>query len=277
MSEKIWFITGASRGFGRIWAEDALKRGDKVVATARKLADVAPLADAFGDAVLPLALDVTNRDQVAEVIAKAHAHFGRLDIVLNNAGYALIGAIEEASDAEVRAEFDTNVFGPLSVIQAALPLLRAQGSGHIIGVSSVQGVAAGPITGFYNASKWAFEALHDALSKEVAPFGIKVTLLEPNAYATDFSSQSSMKLATGIDAYAETRAQVFAGGASAKFGDPAATSASLFKVVDSEQPPLRFFLGSEGLPVARAAYADRLAVWEAWEDVSNAAQGQPTK
>lgn len=277
MSEKIWFITGASRGFGRIWAEDALKRGDKVVATARKLADVAPLADAFGDAVLPLALDVTNRDQVAEVIAKAHAHFGRLDIVLNNAGYALIGAIEEASDAEVRAEFDTNVFGPLSVIQAALPLLRAQGSGHIIGVSSVQGVAAGPITGFYNASKWAFEALHDALSKEVAPFGIKVTLLEPNAYATDFSSQSSMKLTTGIDAYAETRAQVFAGGASTKFGDPAATSASLFKVVDSEQPPLRFFLGSEGLPVARAAYADRLAVWEAWEDVSNAAQGQPTK
>lgn len=277
MSEKIWFITGASRGFGRIWAEDALKRGDKVVATARSLAAVTPLADAFGDAVLPLALDVTNRDQVAEVIAKAHAHFGRLDIVLNNAGYALIGAIEEASDAEVRAEFDTNVFGPLSVIQAALPLLRAQGSGHIIGVSSVQGVAAGPITGFYNASKWAFEALHEALSKEVAPFGIKVTLLEPNAYATDFSSQSSLKLTTGIDAYAETRAQVFAGGATTKFGDPAATSAPLFKVVDSEQPPLRLFLGSEGLPVARAAYAERLAVWEAWEEVSNAAQGEPRK
>lgn len=277
MSEKIWFITGASRGFGRIWAEDALKRGDKVVATARKLADVAPLADAFGDAVLPLALDVTNRDQVAEVVATAHAHFGRLDIVVNNAGYALIGAIEEASDAEVRAEFDTNVFGPLTVIQAALPLLRAQGSGHIIGVSSVQGVAAGAITGFYNASKWAFEALHEALSKEVTPFGIKVTLLEPNAYATDFSSQSSLKLTTGIDAYAETRAQVFAGGATTKFGDPAATSASLFKVVDSEQPPLRLFLGTEGLPVARAAYAERLAVWEAWEEVSNAAQGEPRK
>lgn len=277
MSEKVWFITGASRGFGRIWAEDALKRGDKVVATARSLAAVTPLADAFGDAVLPLALDVTNRDQVADVVAKAHAHFGRLDIVLNNAGYALIGAIEEASDTEVRAEFDTNVFGPLSVIQAALPLLRAQGSGHIIGVSSVQGVSAGAITGFYNASKWAFEALHEALSKEVAQFGIKVTLLEPNAYATDFSSQSSLKLTTGIDAYAETRAQVFAGGATTKFGDPAATSASLFKVVDSQQPPLRFFLGTEGLPVARAAYAERLAVWEAWEDVSNAAQGDLRK
>lgn len=277
MSEKVWFITGASRGFGRIWAEDALKRGDKVVATARSLAAIVPLADEFGDAVLPLALDVTNRDQVADVVAKAHAHFGRLDIVLNNAGYALIGAIEEGSEAEVRAEFDTNVFGPLTVIQAVLPLLRAQHSGHIIGVSSVAGVYAGPIIGFYHASKWAFEALHESLSKEVAQFGIKVTLLEPGPYATDFSSQSSLKLTTGIDAYAETRAQVFAGGASTKFGDPAATSASLFKVVDSAEPPLRIFLGTEGLPVARAAFAERLAVWEAWEDAANAAQGEPKK
>ncbi|MGK2912508.1 MAG: hypothetical protein ACSLE1_22335, partial [Sphingobium sp.] len=125
--------------------------------------------------------------------------------------------------------------------------------------------------------KWAFEALHESLSKEVAQFGIKVTLLEPGAYATDFASQSSLKLATGIDAYADTRAQVFAGGATAKFGDPAATSASLFKVVDSQQPPLRFFVGTEGLPVARAAYAERLAIWEAWEDVSNAAQGEVRK
>jgi NAD(P)-dependent dehydrogenase (short-subunit alcohol dehydrogenase family) len=277
MSDKVWFITGASRGFGRIWAEDALKRGDKVVATARSLADIAPLADEFGDNVLPSALDVTNRDQVAEVVAKAHAHFGRLDIVLNNAGYALVGAIEEASEADVRAEFDTNVFGPLAIIQAALPLLRAQRSGHIIGVSSVAGVYAGPIVGFYHASKWAFEALHESLSKEVAQFGIKVTLLEPGSYATNFASQSSLKIAMGLDAYAETRAQVFAAGANIEFGDPAATSASLFKVVDSEQPPLRLFLGTEGLPVARATYAERLAVWESWEDASNAAQGQPKK
>jgi len=277
MSEKVWFITGASRGFGRIWAEDALKRGDKVVATARSLADVAPLAAQFGDSVLPLALDVTNRGQVADVVAKAHAHFGRLDIVMNNAGYALIGAIEEANEADVRAEFDTNVFGPLAVIQTALPLLRAQGSGHIIGVSSLAGVYAGPITGFYHASKWAFEALHESLSKEVAQFGIKVTLLEPGAYATDFSSQSSLKIAKGLDAYAETRARVFAGGAEMGFGDPAATSASLFKIVDSAEPPLRFFVGTEGLPVARAAYAERLATWEAWEAASNAAQGESRK
>jgi len=271
---KIWFITGASRGFGRIWAEDALKRGDKVVATARSLTDVAPLADKFGDSVLPLALDVTHRDQIADVVSKAHAHFGRLDIVINNAGYALIGAIEEASEAEVRAEFDTNFYGPLSVIQVALPLLRAQGSGHIIGVSSVAGIYAGPMTGMYHASKWAFEALHESLSKEVKGFGIKVTLLEPGAYATNFASQTSMKLAKGLDLYSETRAQVFASGAEMVVGNPTATSASLFKIVDAEQPPLRFFVGSEGLPVARTTYTERLAEWEAWEETSKSAQGE---
>jgi NADP-dependent 3-hydroxy acid dehydrogenase YdfG len=277
MSEKVWFITGASRGFGRIWAEDALKRGDKVIATARSLADIAPLAARFGDSVLPLPLDVTNRAQITDVVAKAHAHFGRLDVVMNNAGYALVGAIEEAGEADVRAEFDTNVFGPLAVIQTALPLLRAQRSGHIIGVSSVAGVYAGPITGFYHASKWAFEAIHESLSKEVARFGVKVTLLEPGAYATSFASQSSLKIAVGLDAYAEARAQVFAAGADMEVGDPAATSASVFKIVDSAEPPLRFFVGTEGLPVARAAFAERLATWEAWEGVSNAAQGEPRK
>jgi len=132
---KIWFITGASRGFGRIWAEAALSRGDKVAATARKLADVADLTERFSDAALTLALDVTDPEQVGQVVAQAHAHFGRLDVILNNAGYALVGTVEEASEADVRALFDTNYFGMLRVIQAALPLLRKQGSGHILGVS----------------------------------------------------------------------------------------------------------------------------------------------
>ena len=131
---KTWFITGASRGFGRIWAEAALSRGDKVTATARKLADVADLAERFGDAALTLALDVTDPEQVRQVVAQAHAHFGRLDVILNNAGYSLVGTVEEASEADVRALFDTNYFGMLRVIQAALPLLRKQGSGHILGV-----------------------------------------------------------------------------------------------------------------------------------------------
>ena len=167
MNSKVWFITGASRGFGRIWAEAALERGDKVAATARTLADVADLKERFGDAVLPLALDVTDADQARQAIAQAHAHFGRLDVVLNNAGYSLVGTTEEASEADVRAMFDTNYFGTLRVIQAALPLLRQQGSGHILGVSSTLGHVAMPLIGFYCASKWAFEALHESLAQEV--------------------------------------------------------------------------------------------------------------
>jgi NAD(P)-dependent dehydrogenase (short-subunit alcohol dehydrogenase family) len=277
MSEKVWFITGASRGFGRVWAEGALERGDKVVATARSVESLSDLAEKYGDAVLPLALDVTKREQVEAIIPKAHAHFGRLDVVINNAGYALLGAVEEADEADVRLEFDTNFFGALAVIQTVLPLLRQQGGGHILGVSSVAGVYAGPISSFYNASKWAFEALHEGLAKEVAGFGINVTLIEPGAYATDFTSQSSLKLAAGLDAYAAVRSQLFAQSASAEFGDPQATLPAVLKIIDAEQPPLRIFLGTGGLRVARAAFAERLAVWEAWEATSTAAQGVSRK
>jgi NAD(P)-dependent dehydrogenase (short-subunit alcohol dehydrogenase family) len=274
MSGKIWFITGASRGFGRIWAEAALKRGDKVVATARNPESLADLRKHYGDSVLPLGFDVTDSNQAQYVVAAAHAHFGRLDIVINNAGYALVGAIEEASEAEIRQEFDTNFFGALHVIRAALPYLRQQGSGHILGVSSVAGIVASPVTGFYNASKWAFEAVHESLAQEIAPFGIKVTLLEPGAYATDFASHTSLKIAAGLDAYAGLREQAFAAGAKMQFGDPQATAPAILKLVDADHPPLRFFVGTEGLPVARAAFATRLATWEAWEADSDAAQGE---
>jgi len=272
---KTWFITGASRGFGRIWAEAALSRGDKVTATARKLADVADLAERFGDAVLTLALDVTDPEQVRQVVAQAHAHFGRLDVILNNAGYALVGTVEEASEADVRALFDTNYFGMLRVIQAALPLLRKQGSGHILGVSSTLGIVTMPLIGFYCTSKWAVEALHESLAQEVKPFGIKVTLIEPGAYATDFGK--SAKAADVLEPYADFRNQIIANLVNAEFGDPQATSEAILKLVDAEQPPLRLILGDKNLPMARAVYADRLATWEAWEDVSNAAQGEPRK
>ncbi|WP_298421484.1 SDR family NAD(P)-dependent oxidoreductase, partial [Rhodoblastus sp.] len=172
---------------------------------------------------------------------------------VNNAGYALVSAIEEASEAAVRQEFDTNCFGALRVIQAVLPYLRQQGSGHIFGVSSVAGIVAGPITGFYNASKWAFEALHDSLAQEVAAFGIKVTLLEPGAYGTDFASQTSLRIASSLDAYRTLREQAFAAGAKMQFGDPQATVPAILKLVDADNPPLRFFVGTEGLPVARDA------------------------
>jgi NAD(P)-dependent dehydrogenase (short-subunit alcohol dehydrogenase family) len=277
MAGKVWFITGASRGFGRIWAEAALTRGDKVAATARTLADVADLKERFGDSVLPMALDVTDANQVRHVVQQTHTHFGKLDVVLNNAGYALVGTVEEASEADVRAVFDTNYFGTLRVIQAALPLLRQQGSGHILGVSSGLGIVTLPLIGFYCATKWAFEALHESLAQEVKPFGIKVTILEPGAYATDFGSPSSLKFAPGMDVYAGLRTQVFERLSSMEKGDPAATPEAILKIVDAENPPLRFFVGNMNLPMARAAYAARLATWEAWETVSNAAQGEPRK
>jgi NAD(P)-dependent dehydrogenase (short-subunit alcohol dehydrogenase family) len=274
MAGKVWFITGASRGFGRIWAQAALARGDKVAATARTLADVADLKERFGGSVLPMALDVTCADQVREVVGQAHAHFGKLDVVLNNAGYSLVGTVEEASETEVRAVFDTNYFGTLRVIQAALPLLRQRGSGHIVGVSSGLGIITMPLIGFYCATKWAFEALHESLAQEVKAFGIKVTLIEPGAYATEFGSPASRKMATGMDAYADLRKQVHARIASVERGDPQATAEAVLKIVDAKEPPLRVILGNAILPAARAAYADRLATWEAWEAVSNAAQGE---
>ena len=273
--QKTWLITGASRGFGRIWAEAALMRGDKVAATARDVADVADLTDRFGEAVLPLALDVTDAEQVRQVVAQAHAHFGRLDVVLNNAGYSLVATIEEANEADVRALFETNYFGTIRVIQAALPLLRQQGSGHILGVSSGLGLVAMPLIGYYCTSKWAVEALHESLAQEVKSFGIKVTLIEPGAYATEFASPSSLKRAEGLDAYNSLREQISARLSGEKRGDPQATAEAILQIVDAPEPPLRFILGNQNLPQVRAAYADRLATWEAWEEVSNAAQGKP--
>lgn len=274
MAGKIWFITGTSRGFGRVWTEAALERGDKVVATARKLASIDDLNTKYGENVLTLEMDVTNEEQVKAAVAKAHAHFGRLDIVLNNAGYSLVSTIEEASADDVRALYETNVLGPLAVIKAALPLLREQGNGHIIGVSSNLGHIVLPVIGYYCSSKWAFEAIHESLAAEVKPFGIKVTIVEPGAYATEFGSQESLKFAAGLDIYADFKQQFFGQLTTFERGNPAATPPSLFKMVDADNPPLRFNLGSHNLEGLRVAYAERIATWEAWDDVSRAAQGE---
>jgi NAD(P)-dependent dehydrogenase (short-subunit alcohol dehydrogenase family) len=273
--KKTWFITGASRGFGRIWAEAALKRGDQVTATARKLADVADLAQRFPDTVLPLALDVTDSVQVHQVVQQAYAHFGRLDVLVNNAGVALLAAVEEASDEQIRDVFDANYLGMVRVLRAALPLLRQQGSGHILGVSSGLGIGSLPLIGFYAATKWAVEALHESLAPEVKPFGLNVTIVEPGAYATDFGK--SAKIADVLEPYADFRKRFIERLTSMERGDPKATAEAILKLVDAENPPLRLALGSEVLPRARALYADRIATWETWEDVSNAAQGQPMK
>ena len=271
---KVWFITGSSRGFGRIWTEAALRRGDKVAATARDVKKLAGFVAEYGDNVLALELDVTRQDQVQAAVTRAYEHFGRLDIVVNNAGYSLVGTIEESSPEDVRALYDTNIFGPLAVIKAVLPLLRKQGGGHILGVSSSLGHVTMPVIGYYCSSKWAFEAIHESLAAEVAPFGIKVTIVEPGAYATEFGSQESLKFARGLDIYGDFKNHFFDRLRTSERGDPSATPEALFAVVDAARPPLRFFLGSRNLPWIRAAYNERLKVWEEWESVSNAAQGK---
>ncbi|WP_234572502.1 SDR family NAD(P)-dependent oxidoreductase [Rhodohalobacter sp. 614A] len=272
-AEKVWFITGSSRGFGRIWTESALKRGDKVAATARRLESIADLKEKYPENVLTLKLDVTQAHQAKYAVEAAYDHFGRLDIVFNNAGYSLVGTIEEASADHIRALYETNVLGTVSVIQSALPLLRKQGYGHILGTSSGLGHLAYPLIGYYCSSKWAFEAIHESLAAEVKPFGIHVTIIEPGAYATEFGSRKSLDFADGMEIYADFKQQVFERIKDQEQGDPKATPEAIFKVVDSEEPPLRLFLGSHNLPEIREAYEQRLNTWEDWKTVSNAAQG----
>jgi NAD(P)-dependent dehydrogenase (short-subunit alcohol dehydrogenase family) len=271
---KTWFITGASRGFGREWSIAALERGDTVAATARDTGTLDDLVDRFGDKVLPLRLDVTDRDAVLAAVQEAHERFGGLDVVVNNAGYGQFGMIEEISEAEARAQFDTNVFGALFVTQAALPYLRAQGSGHIVQVSSIGGISAFPNIGIYNASKWALEAFSQSLAAEVADFGVKVTIVEPGAYATDWGG-SSARHATPNPAYDDFREKAAAArrARSGDPGDPVATREAILAVVDAENPPLRIFFGRPPLGIATRDYESRLATWREWEHVSIAAHG----
>lgn len=269
-ASKVWFITGASRGFGRVWAQAALERGDRVAATARDTASLEGLVDSFGDAVLPLRLDVTDRSAARAAVQQAAEHFGRLDVVVNNAGYGQFGTIEEASEAEFRDQLETNVLGAVWVTQAALPVMREQGSGHLLQVSSIGGVAAFPNTGVYHASKWALEGLSESLAQEVAPFGIKVTIIEPGGYTTDWAG-SSARHAEPMAVYDEVRSARRAAGATR--GDPDATPDAVLAVVDAEEPPLRLLLGRMPTELVKTLYADRLQTWAAWEQVSRDAQG----
>ena len=273
MSAKTWFITGTSRGFGREWAVAALERGDSVAATARNVDSLESLVAAHGDAVLPISLDVTNREAVFAAVARAHVHFGRLDVVVNNAGYGQFGMVEELSEAECRDQLETNLFGAIWVTQAALPFFRAQGSGHFLQVSSIGGISAFPTVGIYHASKWALEGLSQALAREVAGFGIKVTLIEPGAYSTDWGG-SSARYAMALSAYDEVRDSVTKlRSRRGTPGDPVATRDAVLTLVDSDDPPLRVFLGVAPLAIATADYESRLKTWNQWQPLSVAAHG----
>ncbi|WP_312333767.1 SDR family NAD(P)-dependent oxidoreductase [Sphingobacterium sp.] len=270
---KIWFITGSSRGFGKIWTEAALKRGDKVIATARKLSAIAHLNEKYGDNVLTLELDVTDTEKVKTAVEQGYEHFGRLDIVLNNAGYSLVGTIEEANMDDIRKLYETNILGPVAVIQAVLPILRKQGHGHILGTSSNLGHVTLPVIGYYCSSKWAFEAIHESLALEVKDFGINVTIIEPGAYATEFGSQESLQFAAGLDIYRDFKSHFFNELGQMQKGDPNATPAAIFSIVDTVNPPLRLNLGKGNLSWVRDIYAQRINTWEEWDAISAQAQG----
>jgi len=273
MEQKVWFITGSSKGFGNEWAKAALQRGDKVVATARNIDSLKDLQVEFKEAVLPLHLDVTDRAACFSAIEKAHQHFGRIDVVVNNAGYGLFGMVEEITEAEARAQMDTNFFGALWVTQAVLPIMRKQQSGHIMQVSSVGGIIANVSLGLYHASKWALEAFSESLSKEVASMGIRVTLIEPGGYATDWGGSSAVHT-TALAAYEKIREERAKMRGVFKYGDPKATGSAILQIADADEPPLRIFLGEQPLQWVKDQYQKRLETWEKWQHVSIEAQGK---
>jgi len=266
--DRTWFITGASTGFGRLLAEEVLKAGGKVVATARNRDKVADLETKYPQMAKALALDVTDAGQVDSVVTQAFAQFGRVDVLVNNAGYGVAGGLEEVSEAEYMPMFETNVFGLLRVTRAFLPHLRKQRGGHILNLSSVGGLVASPGMGYYNATKFAVEGVSEALAAEVAPLGIRVTIVEPGPFRTDFLGRSGVVAKNRIadyDATAGNMRKYFAENDGRQKGDPLRAVHSMMQVVESPNPPLRLLLGANALQRLRGKLANwekEIAVWE---------------
>lgn len=269
MTQRVWFITGCSSGLGRALATRVLQHGQRAVITARNPRDMQDLAVAHPETALPIALDVTDGVQVRDSVVKAEKAFGRIDVLVNNAGYGYLAAVEEGEEREVRAMFDANFFGLVDVTKRVLPGMRARRSGHIVNISSVGGLVAGASSGYYNATKFALEGLSEALAKEVEPLGIRVTLIEPGPFRTDWAGRSLKQTATPLEAYAATagaRRALIAGNSGKQPGDPARAAAAIMSVVESPSPPLRLLLGRPGLELARAkldGLATSIAQWEA--------------
>ena len=267
MTEKTWFITGASSGFGRAFVEHALAKGHKVVATARKTSALADLAAAHPERILVLEVDITRPDQIQVALDAATARFGRIDVLVNNAGYGIVGAFEETSDDELRALMETNFFGAMNVTRAALPILRAQRAGAIVNISSLGGQLSFAGFSAYSATKFAMEGISEALAQEVAPFGVKVLIVEPGQFRTGLAGPS-MRHMPAIDAYDEVV------GATRRFahemdgtqqGDPRKAAAAIETAIDAPNTPLRLQLGADAVDAVRAhseALLKDLATWE---------------
>lgn len=268
---RTWLITGASRGLGRAITETALEAGDVVVATARDPKSLEELRDQHGDRVIPLALDVTDRRAAMDTVDRAADLAGRIDVLLNNAGYGLAGAVEEVSEQQVRDQMEVNFFGVLWMTQAVLPVMRRQGCGHILQMSSIAGIASYPNLSMYQAGKWALEGMSETLAKEVAGFGIRVTLVEPGEFRTDWSA-GSMTRATPMPEYdsvlAARRHGLSGAYADVQPGDPRKAGQTLIKLLEEENPPLRLLLGNSAADLAPRTYQERLEEWASWDHLA---------
>lgn len=273
MSKTI-LITGASRGFGRIWTEAFLKRGDRVIATSRNVDSLQDLVDTYGEAIMAVQLDITQKADCIRIVQKAVDRFGVIDTLISNAGYSVFGAIEENSEKEARDLFDVNVFGNLWMTQAILPIFRRQKRGHIIQLSSVLGINALPTMGIYSATKFAVEGYSEALQAEVKDFGIHVTMVEPNSFKTDFFATSAINSAP-LSAYEKVTADFRNGDGlkSDNIGDPYATVEAILALIDAPNPPLRQFLGKLAYPWTQFTYGEKLKTWEAGNEVAIKAHG----
>jgi len=271
---RVWFVTGTSRGLGREWTIGALERGDRVAATARDISTLADLTERYGD-LYDTRLAIYQRKYAVKMLNNtAHEHFGRVDDVINNAAYSHYGFVEELTEAELRAQMETNFFGPVWITQAALPYLRAQRAGHLIQVSSIGGVTAFPYLSAYHASKWALEGFTQSLAGEVEPFGIRVTLIEPGGFNTGIVSRAPQS--RHLDAYsaAYQRFEIDREARMVRLGDPRAAREAIMRIVDADTPPLRIFLGDQAFDWARKDYEQRLTTWQQWQQVAVDAHGR---
>ncbi|MBP0582228.1 oxidoreductase [Labrys sp. LIt4] len=267
----VWFITGASSGLGRALAEAVLARGWWAVLAARRTEALADLAAAHGGRVLAIELDVTDAGAIDRAVATAEARFGRVDVAVNNAGYGYLAAIEEGEDAQIRAQFETNVFGLVGVTKRILPGMRMRRSGHIVNISSLGGLVAFAATGYYHATKFAVEALSESLAQEVASLGIKVTIVEPGAFRTDWAGRSMVEATTVIADYAETagrRREQTRAISGRQPGDPARAALAIIKAVEAPEPPLRLLLGAPALRIARERLEALRHNFESWAETT---------
>jgi len=272
--KKVWFITGCSTGFGHALAKELLENGYRVAVTARNVEQIKDMVSEYSETAIALTLDVTNHNQIMAAVDATIAHFGQIDVLVNNAGIGYFAAVEESEEEEIRKMFEINVFGLASMTQAVLPQMRKQRSGHILNIASIGGLRAFPGIGFYNATKFAVDGLSESLSKELAPLGIKVTIIAPSGFRTDWAGRSAKNSSIQIEDYATTAGKNMGdirGYSGNQPGDPVKAAKAMILVTETENPPLRLLLGKNALKGGRIKLDELKQDFDAWADVTEGA------